>query len=177
MDDLDGILAKSLGIQSRFGATLDNICDAVAHILIIWVVVSRAEWFVIPFALTATAAVIIRSTTRIECSEGTSQRGSPTNELMRHVLFLTLLSNYYEFSTDWYLGILLILHSLSLLVPFKMPHLIRAKTNGIIPIALINLILVLAWQVQQLTAVIALCFVSTYLYSFLSGGITWIKRR
>ena len=31
MDDLDGILADKLHIRSRFGADLDNVCDAVAH--------------------------------------------------------------------------------------------------------------------------------------------------
>ncbi len=38
MDDLDGILAKKLGLRSEFGAGLDNVCDAVAHILIAMVV-------------------------------------------------------------------------------------------------------------------------------------------
>ena len=31
MDDLDGVLAAKLDIRSRFGANLDNVCDAVAH--------------------------------------------------------------------------------------------------------------------------------------------------
>ena len=38
MDDLDGILAKKLRLQSDFGAGLDNVCDAFAHILIAMVV-------------------------------------------------------------------------------------------------------------------------------------------
>jgi phosphatidylglycerophosphate synthase len=32
MNDLDGVLAAKLDIRSRFGADLDNVCDAVAHV-------------------------------------------------------------------------------------------------------------------------------------------------
>jgi len=32
MDDLDGVLAAKLNIRSQYGADLDNICDAVAHV-------------------------------------------------------------------------------------------------------------------------------------------------
>ena len=32
IDDLDGVLAAALNIRSKFGADLDNVCDAVAHI-------------------------------------------------------------------------------------------------------------------------------------------------
>jgi phosphatidylglycerophosphate synthase len=32
MNDLDGVLAAKLYIRSRFGADLDNVCDAVAHV-------------------------------------------------------------------------------------------------------------------------------------------------
>ena len=31
MDDLDGVLAAKLKINSPFGAILDNVCDAIAH--------------------------------------------------------------------------------------------------------------------------------------------------
>ncbi|MDP7092688.1 MAG: CDP-alcohol phosphatidyltransferase family protein, partial [Candidatus Thalassarchaeaceae archaeon] len=34
MDDFDGIVAAKLNIRSRFGANLDNVCDAVAHIIL-----------------------------------------------------------------------------------------------------------------------------------------------
>ena len=83
MDDLDGILAKGLGIQSKFGATLDNVCDGIAHIFFVWVIASRAEWFVIPFAMAATTAIIVRITSRIEHEDAPPQ-GTPTNELIRH---------------------------------------------------------------------------------------------
>ena len=35
MDDLDGILATRLNIRSRFGGDLDNVCDAVAHTILV----------------------------------------------------------------------------------------------------------------------------------------------
>ena len=34
MDDLDGVLAAKLNTRSRFGADLDNVCDAVAHVVL-----------------------------------------------------------------------------------------------------------------------------------------------
>ena len=33
MDDLDGILAVKLDLKSEFGEVLDNVCDAVSHIV------------------------------------------------------------------------------------------------------------------------------------------------
>ncbi len=38
MDDLDGVRAAKLNIRSRFGADLDNVCDAVAHVILALVV-------------------------------------------------------------------------------------------------------------------------------------------
>ena len=38
MDDLDGVLAARLNIQSDFGALLDNVCDAIAHTAFVMVV-------------------------------------------------------------------------------------------------------------------------------------------
>ena len=38
MDDLDGVLAARLNIQSNFGALLDNVCDAIAHTAFVMVV-------------------------------------------------------------------------------------------------------------------------------------------
>ena len=38
MDDLDGILAAKLDLKSEFGAALDNVCDAVSHILVVMAV-------------------------------------------------------------------------------------------------------------------------------------------
>ena len=38
MDDLDGVLAVKLNIRSNFGALLDNVCDAIAHTVVVMVV-------------------------------------------------------------------------------------------------------------------------------------------
>ena len=38
MDDLDGVVASRLKIASEFGATLDNVCDAVAHVTLVFAV-------------------------------------------------------------------------------------------------------------------------------------------
>ena len=60
MDDLDGILAKKLGLQSEFGAGLDNVCDAVAHILITMVVGSHYGGVVLAASLLSSVAILIR---------------------------------------------------------------------------------------------------------------------
>ena len=38
MDDLDGVLAAKLNIRSDFGALLDNVCDAIAHTVVVMAV-------------------------------------------------------------------------------------------------------------------------------------------
>ncbi len=65
MDDLDGILAKKLRLCSDFGGRFDNVCDAVAHVLIALVVGAHYRGVVLAFSLLAAAAILVRVVQRL----------------------------------------------------------------------------------------------------------------
>ncbi len=162
MDDLDGILAKKLGLGSEFGAGLDNVCDAVAHILIAMVIGSHYGGVVLAASLLAAVAILVRVVQRIDPSH-VAGTGTPTNELMRHLLLLTLLHEYFGFDITPYLVVAYVLNSASMLVPFAMPHLVRAKTKTATAILGVNIALAVAWYVPVTVPYIAAAFFGTYL--------------
>ena len=127
MDDLDGILAAKLNIRSRFGADLDNVCDAVAHVALALAVGVHYGGITLLMSAIAAAAVILRATSRINPTA--TSGGSPTNELMRHLLFVLLLSAVFGFEPHLFLCIVFLLNTLSMSVPFKMGAMIRSQAK------------------------------------------------
>ena len=176
MDDLDGILAKQLRLRSDFGAGLDNVCDAVAHILVAMVVGAHYGGVVLAFSLLASMTILIRVVQRIAPSPA-SGTGTPTNELMRHILLLSLLQGLYGFDITAYLIAAFLLNSVSMLVPFSMPHLVRSRATSTAAVVAVNAVLVLACAIPATTPLIAAAFFGTYLYSFAVGGLRWLRRR
>ncbi len=185
MDDLDGILAAKLKIKSEFGAILDNVCDAFSHTLFVMLVAMRyadlgsganiVSMAIVLCGLTAATALVLRVVSRLSPETATGT-GSPTNELVRHLLFILLLSNDYEFNPAPILIVTFALHAVSMLAPFRMPYLIRSLTNTATAISLVNAALVVAWLVPDTRLVIAACFVISYLYSFGWGCFKWLKQ-
>ncbi len=183
MDDLDGVLASRLNIQSDFGALLDNICDAIAHTAFVMVVgmhvAQQSEYSYLgevcfATSLLAAVSIIVRIVSRIDPTASTG-RGSPTNELIRHIFFVLLLEQIFEFNPTPYLIVTFILHAASMLVPFKMPYLIRNLTKSAIAIGMVNVALLLAWLSPYATPIVATSFVVTYLVSFAAGGFRWLR--
>ncbi len=182
MDDLDGILAAKLQIRSEFGAILDNVCDAFAHTLFVILVamqyadlgngMSIVSISIGLSGLMAATALLLRVVTRLSPNLVTGT-GSATNELMRHLLFVLLLSNYYEFNPGLILIVTFILHAVSMLAPFRMPYLIRSLATSATAVILVNVALIVAWLAPLTLPVIAGCFAGTYLYSFMTGGLKW----
>ena len=182
MDDLDGILAKKLGLRSEFGAGLDNVADAVAHILIAMVVGSHYGGVVLAASLLSAVAILIRVVQRIAPSPAAGT-GTPTNELMRHLLLLTLLHEFFApaesaggFDITPCLVMALVFNSASMLVPFAMPHLIRSQTKTATAILGVNVALAVAWYVPVTAPFVAAAFFGAYLYSFVAGGVGWLRR-
>ncbi len=175
MDDLDGILAKKLELCSEFGAGLDNVCDAVAHILIAMVVGSHYGGVVLAFSLLAAVAILIRVVQRVDPSYA-GGTGTPTNELMRHLLLLTLLQESFGFDITLYLVAAYLLNSASMLVPFAMPHPVRTMAKSATAILGVNVALAVAWCVPVTAPYIAAAFLGTYLYSFVVCGVGWLRR-
>ncbi len=176
MDDLDGILATKLRLCSDFGAGLDNVCDAVAHILIAMVVGAHYGGVVLAFSLLAAVAILIRVVQRLAPSPA-SGTGTPTNELMRHLLLLSILQGLYEVDITAYLIVAFLLHSVSMLVPFAMPQLVRSMAKSATAVVSVNVALALAWAIPAAAPFVAAAFFGTYLYSFAVGGLGWLRSR
>jgi phosphatidylserine synthase len=175
MDDLDGILAKKLRLCSDFGAGLDNVCDAVAHIVVALVVGSHYGGVVLAFSLLSAVAILVRVAQRLAPTPATGT-GTPTNELMRHILLLTILQGFLGCDITPYLVAAFLLNSVSMLVPFAMPHLVRALTKSATAILCVNVALAIAWCVPATAPFIAAAFLGTYLYSFAVGGVRQLRR-
>jgi len=176
MDDLDGILAAKLNIRSRFGADLDNVSDAVAHAVLTLVVGAHFGGLVLMASMIAAASIILRVTTRVNPA-GQTGNGSPTNELMRHMLFVLLLTQMFAVDPGPYLVLIFILHSVTMIVPFKLTVLIRGLAKTATAVTFVNVALVAAWLIPVTTPFIAAAFITTYLYSFIVGGGQWLKQR
>ena len=175
MDDLDGILAKKLGLGSAFGAGLDNVADAVAHILIAMVVGSHYGGVVLAVSLLSAVAILVRVVQRLAPSPAAGT-GTPTNELMRHLLLLVVLQESFGFDITPYLVAVFLLNSASMLVPFAMPHLVRSKAKTATAILGVNVALAIVWYVPVTRPFMAAAFLGTYLYSFMVGGVGWLRR-
>lgn len=173
MDDLDGVLAVRLDLKSRFGAVLDNVCDVVAHVIFVLAVGAEFGGLCAVAAIGASISIVLRITSRLEAPPK-SPRGTATNELIRHVLFILLLASISNFNASMVLIIAFLLHGVSMQVQFGFPHLIRSMTRSPAAIASVNLALLIAWLVPTTTALIAACFVASYLYSFVGGGYKYL---
>lgn len=176
MDDLDGVLATKLDIGSPFGATLDNVCDAVAHVALALAVGAHFGGVVFLLSTVAAGSIILRVASRLEPVWATGS-GSPTNELMRHLLFAVLLAQILGFDPELVLIPVFLLHSVSMLVPFKMSALLRAQAKSATAAGLVNAALVAAWLTPFAALPVAAAFVSTYLYAFIAGTTQWLKER
>jgi phosphatidylserine synthase len=184
MDDLDGVLAIKLDIKSRFGAMLDNVCDTISHSIFVFVVGTHylestddviLGGMCVAGALLATIAIIVRSVSRLD-PDSPSGTGSPTNELIRHMLLAILVSQLFKFDPTPLLIVAFLMHSVTMLVPYRMPYLIRSLTKSATAIGLVNVALVLAWLVPYSAPIIAAAFVGTYFYSLLTEGFGWFTR-
>ena len=170
MDDLDGVLAGKLNIRSNFGAILDNVCDSVAHSIVVMVVGMHFGGVCAVASLVGVTAMVVRGVTRLEPGRATGT-GSPTNEMIRHMFFVLVLAQIFEFNAAPYLTAIFLLHTLSMLVPYKLPYLIRGMTKSAGAIGLVNVALMVAWLVPSTAPVIAACFIVSYLYSLLTAII------
>ncbi len=175
MDDLDGVLAAKLNIRSRFGADLDNVCDAVAHVVLALAVGAHFSGLVLMGSLIASASIILRVTSRVN-PDAVPGVGSPTNELMRHMLFVLLLTHMFDVDPELYLILIFLLHSITMTLPIKLPILIRGLAKTATTVTLVNVALVAAWLIPSVAPFIAMAFIATYLYSFIIGGTQWLKR-
>jgi len=164
MDDLDGILAVKLRIQGQFGCILDNVCDGLAHAVFVMVIAMHHGTVCGAVSVVAMLAIELRVVTRLRPNAVAS--GSPTNELVRHMLFILLLAETYAFNATPFLIAAFILNAISMHLPLPMPYLLRSMSKSAGAVVMVNLALVAAWLLPISTPVIAACFFVTYVVSF-----------
>jgi phosphatidylserine synthase len=174
MDDLDGIVAAWLDTRSAFGAALDNIADAVAHTLFVLIVGLHYGWLSGALGVVAVAALLIRIVSRV-VPGATMGGGSPTNEMIRHMLFVLLLARVFSFDVAIVLAAVFALHAVSMLLPYRMPGLVRSLAKSPLTIGLVNVALIVAWLAPATAPVMAAVFGLTYLYGFAVGGLKWLR--
>ena len=156
MDDLDGILAGKLNLRSRFGADLDNVCDAVAHAAIALALGVHFRGIVLVASLVASTAIILRATSRV--NPETPSGGSPTNELMRHLLLVLLLAGIFDFDPTYVLVFVLLLNTISMSSSWKMTAMIRRRAKTASLVILVNVLLVVAFLFQSPPRILLLPF-------------------
>ena len=164
MDDLDGTLAAKLNIRSTFGANLDNVCDAIVHTAIVMVVGMHYGGLCAVASIVAAAAIVVRGVSRLDPT-AIKGNGSPTNELIRHVFFILLVADLFRFEAGYFLVAAFAFHTISMLMPQRLPWLLRSLTKTAKSVALLNLVLLLAWLVPWTTLPIASAFLGSYLGS------------
>jgi phosphatidylserine synthase len=176
MDDLDGVLAAKLNIRSRFGANLDNVCDAVAHVALALAAGAHFGGLVLMASMIAAASIILRATSRLN-TDVVTDSGSPTNELMRHMFFVILLTQMLDVNPGLYLILVFLLNSVTMIAPFKLTLLIRGLAKSATAVIFVNVALVAAWLIPAVTPLLAAVFIAAYMYSFIVGGGQWLKER
>ena len=170
MDDLDGILAGKLNIRSGVGATMDNVCDAIAHSIFVMVVGMYFGGICVAASLIGATAIVLRIVIRLDPGPA-KNAGSPTNELIRHLFFVLVLAQLFELSAAPYVIVVFLLHAVSMLIPYKMPYLLRSMTKSALAIGLLNAALLVAWLVPNTAPFIAACFIVSYMYSLVTAFI------
>jgi phosphatidylglycerophosphate synthase len=165
MDDLDGILAAKLNLKSHYGAKLDNVCDAVSHTLFIMAIGVHYGLACGLISAVAIAAILIRVVSRLDPSNE-KETGSPTNELIRHVFFALLLADMFSFNPALPLIAIFLLNTISMHIPYPMPYMIRSQAKTATLVVIVNILLISAWMFPYALPIIAGCFFSAYLYSF-----------
>lgn len=174
IDDLDGVLARRLGIESSFGAILDNLCDAVAHVLLVMVISAVKGGAMMWWALLPVTAILIRIALRLE-TQSAHTFGSSTNELLRHLLFLILLEQTWSLEMEVAFIAVFLCHSVSLLVPFQMTYLVRGWFKSPFYLLVLNIMLLVMVFVPLLATLIAPVYFIAYLFSLGWGAIKWAQ--
>ncbi len=177
MDDLDGVLAAKLNIRSRFGADLDNVCDAVAHVILALAVGAHFGGLLIAASAIAAGSILLRVVTRLN-PNAIEETGSQTNELMRHMLFTLLLAGQFNFSPEFILMAVFLIHSASMLLPQPMPHPIIRWAKSAVTLGIVNVALAAAWLVPMVTPIVTAAFVAAFMYSFIFvvGWVGWWRK-
>ena len=73
----------------------------------------------------------------------------------------------FDFSPEYILIAIFLIHSVSMLVPHPMPHPIIKWAKSAVTLGLLNVALAAAWLVPMVTPMVTAAFVAAYMYSFI----------
>jgi len=96
---------------------------------------------------------------------------------MRHILFVLVVTRYLELAPEPFLATAFVLNAVSMQVPYPLRHSIRSLTTSATAIGGVNVALGVAWWFPFTAPTIAACFIATYLYSLVAGGLSWGRGR
>ena len=102
------------------GRSLDNVCDAVAHILVVMAV--GMHYGGLCALLSLVAAIVHPGACRLSADSdiGKAGGGSPTNELMRHILFALVVTQHFGIAPEPFLAAAFVLNAVSMQVPYPL---------------------------------------------------------
>ena len=127
-------------------------------------------------SLVAVISIMVRVVSRLIPMSKTGL-GSPTNELMRHILFALVVAPYFELAVVPFLSVVFVLNAVSMQVPYPIAFSIRSLATSPAAIGLVNVALVIAWLFPVTALPIGACFAGTYLVSLVAGAFSWIQRK
>ena len=127
MDDLDGLLAARLDLKSSLGAILDNVCDLVAHTLFVLVVGMHFGGGVRSRQRRRDRGRHASGGGSFEQPDGSRKRVADQRGSCATCCFCCWPRGCWISIQPPFLVAIFLLHSVSMLVPFSMPHMIRSR--------------------------------------------------
>lgn len=167
LDDLDGMAARALNTGTALGRALDDICDAVAHVLIVGTIgFAMGSWTALAAGITM-LTIVVRTASR-RSGNVDLRWGSATNEgVVVIILAWSALGNGADVPNAAIAGMLL-LQAVGMLIPAPIltP---RARLVRPLPILGYNLGLVLACTYAPLTLPALFLFSGWHAFSLISS--------
>ncbi|MBW2290528.1 MAG: hypothetical protein JRG90_22310 [Deltaproteobacteria bacterium] len=96
---------------------------------------------------------------------------------MRHILFALVVTQHFGIAPEPFLAAAFVLNALSMQVPYPLRFSIRSLATSATAVGGVNLALGITWWFPVTAPAIAGCFVATYLYSLIAGGLAWSRER
>lgn len=118
MDDIDGWLARRMGVASLFGRSMDDICDVVAHTTALLLMAQDFGNMVWAAAMINAATMVIRTARRLSTPHQL-RWGQTTNDSVALMLVAWISVEHGTSQPAAALSILLVLHVFAMLAPFQ----------------------------------------------------------
>jgi phosphatidylserine synthase len=130
-DDLDGIVARSMGTNSERGRFIDILCDAFSHIVLLMAAAKNHGFFIKLLALTALVSMISRLASSSLKKVG-KFNGTTTNEYVVSMHLVIALELLWGVNLEVLLAILTVVSIVTLNMNAKIKTLRRIMNNRLL---------------------------------------------